>query len=129
MRSTVTLLSRKKKFIFQCQLRPKMTIKGRKKIEIKGVEIRKNVVISLCLFRYGTFFIVKKTCAPKTQATLAMPNILFGVCLSVVVCCLNVDIFVPRLILNLNMFYKTVKCIRIEYLKSRKKFASWFWCH
>ena len=64
-----------------------MTIKGRKKIEIKGAEIRKKVVISLCLFRYGTFFeyktIAKKTCAPKTGATLAMPNILFGV---VVVC-------------------------------------------
>ena len=57
-----------------------MTIKGRKKIEIKGVEIRKNIVISLCLFRYGTFFeyktIAKKKCAPKTRATLAMPNIL-----------------------------------------------------
>ena len=51
-----------------------------KKIEIKGAEIRKKVVISLCLFRYGTFFeykiIAKKTCAPKTRATLAMPNIL-----------------------------------------------------
>ena len=67
-----------------------MTIKGRKKIEIKGVEIRKNVVISLCLFRYGTFFeykiIAKKTCAPKTRATLAMPNILFGVVCLFVVC-------------------------------------------
>ena len=56
-----------------------MTIKGMKKIEIKGAEIRKKVVISLCLFRYGTFFeyktIAKKTCAPKTGATLAMPNI------------------------------------------------------
>ena len=73
-----------KKFIFQSQLRPKVTIKGMKKIEIKGAEIRKKVVISLCLFRYGTFFeyktIAKKTCAPKTRATLAMPNILFGVC-------------------------------------------------
>ena len=66
-----------------------MTIKGRKKIEIKGTEIRKKVVISLRLFRYGTFFeyktIAKKTCAPKTRATLAMPNILvrrlFVVCL------------------------------------------------
>ena len=89
LRSTVTLLSRTKKFIFQCQLRPKMTIKGMKKIEIKGAEIRKKVVISLCLFRYGTFFeyktIAKKTCAPKTRATLAMPNILF-----VSVCCLCV---------------------------------------
>ena len=48
-----------------------------KKIEIKGAEIRKKVVISLCLF------IAKKTCAPKTRATLAMPNILFVfVCLS-----------------------------------------------
>ena len=37
----------------------------------------------------------------------------------------GVNIFVPRLILNLNMFYKTVKCIRIEFLKSRKNFASW----
>ena len=46
----------KKRFIFQSQLRPKVTIKGRKKIEIKGAEIRKKVVISLCLFRYGTFF-------------------------------------------------------------------------
>ena len=105
-----------------------MTIKGMKKIEIKGAEIRKKVVISLCLFRYGTFFeyktIAKKTCAPKTGATLATPNIFFGVCLSFV-CCVNVHIFVPRLILNLNMFYKTVKCIRIEYLKSRKIFASW----
>ena len=55
LRSTVTLLSRKKKFIFQGQLRPKVTIKGMKKIEIKGAEIRKKVVISLCLFRYGTF--------------------------------------------------------------------------
>ena len=46
----------------------------------------------------------------------------------VVVCVsLNVNIFVPRLILNLNMFYKTVKCIRIKYLKSRKFFASWVW--
>ena len=57
-----------------------MTIKGKKKIEIKGAEIRKKVLISLCLFRYGTFFeykiIAKKTCAPKTRATLAMPNIL-----------------------------------------------------
>ena len=44
----------------------------------------------------------------------------FGVCR-----CLNVHIFVPWLILNFNMFYKTVKCIRIEYLKSRKIFASW----
>ena len=69
--------------------------------------------------------IAKKKCAPKTRATLAMPNILFGVRLSVVVCRLCVNIFVPRLILNLNMFYKTVKCIRIEYLKSRKNFASW----
>ena len=41
-----------------------------KKIEIKGAEIRKKVVIFLCLFRYETFF------APKTRATLAMPNIL-----------------------------------------------------
>ena len=83
LRSTVTLLSRTKKFIFQCQLQPKMTIKGRKKIEIKGTEIRKKVVISLCLFRYRTFFeyktIAKKTCAPKTRATLAMPNIFFRV--------------------------------------------------
>ena len=48
-------------------------------------------------------------------------------CLFVVVCRLSsgVNIFVPRLILNCNMFYKTVKCIRIEFLKSRKKFASW----
>ena len=56
-----------------------------KKIEIKGAEIRKKVVISLCLFRYGTFFeyktIAKKKCAPKTRATLAMPNILIRVCL------------------------------------------------
>ena len=43
----------------------------------------------------------------------------------IVVCCLNVHIFVPRLILNFDMFYKTVKCIRIEYLKSRQNFASW----
>ena len=64
------LFSRKKKFIFLCQLQPKITIKGMKKIEIKGAEIRKTVVISLCLFRYETFF------APKTRATLAMPNIL-----------------------------------------------------
>ena len=70
-----------------------MTIKGMKKIEIKGAEIRKKVVISLCLFRYGTFFeyktIAKKTCAPKTRATLAMPNILIRVvcrCLCVVEC-------------------------------------------
>ena len=88
LRSTVQLFSRKKKFIFLCQLRPKMTIKGMKKIEIKGAEIRKKVVISLCLFRYRTFFeyktIAKKTCAPKTRATLAMPNILFGVCVSFV---------------------------------------------
>ena len=53
-----------------------------KKFEIKGAEIRKKVVISLCLFRYGTFFeykiIEKKTCAPKTRATLAMPNIFHG---------------------------------------------------
>ena len=57
--------------------------------------------------------IAKKTCAPKTRATLAMPNILFGV----VVCCLlsNVNIFVPRLILNFDMFYKTVKTIRIKF--------------
>ena len=90
LRSTVTLLSRKKKFIFQGHLRPKVTIKGMKKIEIKGAEIRKKVVISLCLFRYETFFayktIVNKKCAPKTRATLAMPNILIRVvvCLSVV---------------------------------------------
>ena len=81
----------KKNIIFQCQLRPKMTIKGRKKIEIKGTEIRKKIVISLCLFRYGTFFeyktIAKKTCAPKTRATLAMPNIFIRV---VVVCLLFV---------------------------------------
>ena len=51
-----------------------MTIKGMKKIEIKGAEIRKKVVISLCLFRYETFF------APKTRATLAMPNILIRRC-------------------------------------------------
>ena len=77
-------------------------------------------MISICLFRYETFF------APKTRATLAMPNILIRRRrLSLSVCCLNVNIFVPRLILNLNMFYKTVKCIRIEYLKSRKNFASW----
>ena len=67
-----------------------MTIKGMKKIEIKGAEIRKKVVISLCLFRYGTFFeykiIAKKTCAPKTRATLAMPNILFGVVCRLSVC-------------------------------------------
>ena len=44
------LFSRKKKFIFQRQLRAKVTIKGIKKIEIKGAEIRKKVVISLCLF-------------------------------------------------------------------------------
>ena len=30
-----------KKVYFQSQLRPKVTIKGRKKIEIKGAEIRK----------------------------------------------------------------------------------------
>ena len=36
-----TLFCRKKIFIFWCQLRPKMTIKGRKKFEIKGAEIRK----------------------------------------------------------------------------------------
>ena len=54
-----------------------MTIKGMKKIEIKGAEIQKKVVISLCLFRYGTF-LQKKKCAPKTRATLAMPNILFA---------------------------------------------------
>ena len=81
----------KKKFIFQGHLRPKVTIKGMKKNKIKGAEIRKKVVISLCLFRYGTFFeykiIAKKTCAPKTRATLAMPNILFGVvCVLFVVC-------------------------------------------
>ena len=70
--------------------------------------------------------IAKKKCAPKTRATLAMPNILFGVCRCLSVCLSSgVDIFVPRLILNLNMFYKTVKCIRIEFLKSRKNFASW----
>ena len=67
-----------------------MTIKGAEKVTIKGAEILKKVVISLCLFRYGTFFeykiIAKKTCAPKTRATLAMPNILFGV----VVCLLCV---------------------------------------
>ena len=106
LRSTAQLFSRKKKFIFWCQLRPKMTIKGRKKIEIKGAEIRKKVLISLCLFRYGTFFeyktIAKKTCAPKTGATLATPNILFGVVCLFVCCCrrLNVHIFVPRLISN-----------------------------
>ena len=70
----------KKKVYFSRPIRPKVTIKGMKKIEIKGAEIRKKVVISLCLFRYGTFFeyktIAKKTCAPKTRATLAMPNIL-----------------------------------------------------
>ena len=55
--------------------------------------------------------IAKKTCAPKTRATLAMPNILVRRRLSVVVC-LCVHIFVPRLILNFDMFYKTVKCIR-----------------
>ena len=86
-------------------------------------------MISLCLFRYGTFLeyktIAKKTCAPKTRATLAMPNILVRRCLFVVVCRLNVNIFVPWLILNFNMFYNMVKCIRIRYLKSRKKFASW----
>ena len=49
----------KKKFIFQSQLQPKVTIKGMKKIEIKGAEIRKKVVISLCLFRYGTFLPTK----------------------------------------------------------------------
>ena len=70
----------KKKFICWCQLRPKMTIKGRKKIEIKGAEIRKKVVISLCLF------IAKKKCAPKTRATLAMPNILVRRLLSLSVC-------------------------------------------
>ena len=74
-------------------------------------------------FEYKT--IAKKKCAPKTRATLAMPNILFGVVVVVCRVSLNVDIFVPRLILNLNMFYKTVKCIRIRYLKSRKIFASW----
>ena len=31
----------------------------------------------------------------------------------------------PRLILNLNMFYNTVKCIRKKFLKSRKIFAPW----
>ena len=70
-----------------------MTIKGMKKIEIKGAEIRKKIVISLCLFQYGTFFeyktIVKKTCAPKTRATLAMPNILIRVCLFVVCLCVE----------------------------------------
>ena len=50
-----------------------------KKIEIKSAEIRKKVVISLCLF------IAKKICAPKTRATLAMPNILVRRCLFVVV--------------------------------------------
>ena len=69
--------------------------------------------------------IAKKKCAPKTRATLAMPNILVRRRLLLSVVCLNVNIFVPRLILNLNMFYKTVKCIRIYYLKSRKNFASW----
>ena len=72
-----------------------MTIKGMKKIEIKGAEIRKKVVISLCLFQYETFFeyktIAKKTCAPKTRATLAMPNILFGVV--VCSCCRCVSTF------------------------------------
>ena len=47
----------------------------------------------------------------------------FVVCLSV--CSLNVHIFVPRLILNFNMFYKTVKAINIKFFKSRKFFASW----
>ena len=96
-----------------------MTIKGKKKIEIKGAEIRKKIVISLCLF------IAKKTCAPKTRATLAMPNILIRRLCVVCRVLSNVDIFVPRLILNFDMFYKTVKCIRISYLKSRKFFASW----
>ena len=61
---------------------------------------------------------------PKTGATLAMPNILFGV---VVCCCLSsgVNIFVPRLISNFNMFYKTVRCIIINFQKSRKIFPSW----
>ena len=81
-------------------------------------------LFSLPVYAVWYLNIAKKICVPKTRATLAMPNILFGVvvCSSV---CLNVHIFLPRLILNLNMFYKTVKCIRIEYLKSRKIFASW----
>ena len=49
---------------------------------------------------------------------------LLFVCL-LFVCCLCVNIFVPRLISNLNMFYKTVRCIRIDFQKSRKIFPSW----
>ena len=61
-----------------------MTIKGMTKIEIKGEEIRKKVVISLCLF------IAKNKCAPKTRATLAMPNILvWRCCLSVCLSCVT----------------------------------------
>ena len=40
-------------------------------------------------------------------------------------CCLDVFFFVLWLILFFNMFYKTIKTIRIKYLKSRKFFASW----
>ena len=69
--------------------------------------------------------IAKKTCAPKTRATLAMPNIFFRCRRLSFVVCLCVNIFVPRLILNLNMFYKSVKCIRIDFQKSRKIFPSW----
>ena len=61
MRSTVQLFSRKKKFIFWCQLRPKMTIKGMKKIEIKGAEIRKKSWF-LYVFSDTEFFWIQNHC-------------------------------------------------------------------
>ena len=47
----------------------------------------------------------------------------FYACLSV--CLSNVNIFVVQLILNFDMFFMKVKCIRKKFLKSRKFFVSW----
>ena len=50
---------------------------------IKGVRRREGDMLHWISVLYGTFFeyktIAKKKCAPKTRATLAMPNILVRV--------------------------------------------------
>ena len=116
-----------------------MTIKGRKKVKV-CVDAR-----AICstgfLFSpaYAIWYLDTKTpnilmyTKPLQKKNVPLKLGQLWLCQTfyfVSVCCrcccrLNVNIFVPRLILNLNMFYKTVKCIRIKYLKSRQNFASW----
>ena len=96
LRSTGQLFSRKKKFIFWCQLRPKVTFKGVRRREgdmlhwISVLASLRHLVLEYAGLRhlvlgyenakhsYVYKTIAKKTCAPKTRATLAMPNILLA---------------------------------------------------